>query len=41
MNADTVADDYGSRFKSATLLPLISKIFYEGLDLPHLYLDMS
>jgi len=38
-NADTVADNYGTRFKTSRLKPLIAKIQYPGLDLSHLYVD--
>lgn len=38
-NADTVSDDYGTRFKTSNLKPLIAKIQYQGLDLSHLYID--
>lgn len=41
MNADTVADEYGLRFKAKTLEPLISKVKYECLDMFHLYDDMN
>lgn len=41
MNADTVADEYGSRFKSSTLVPLISKVKYVGLNLTHLHNSKS
>lgn len=39
LNADTVADAYGTRYKSSTLVPHVAKIRYEGLDLSHLYVQ--
>jgi len=39
LNADTVADAYGTRFKARTLKPHIDKVGYPGLDLSHLYVD--
>lgn len=37
LNADPIADQYGTRFRVGYLRPFIEKITFPGLDLSHLY----